>query len=332
MGGRLLKTAKDWLIRGYWGTLLAYILCCVFAFSVIWIFLEPTGWGENWGIPQILTTKRFFLHTLLSLLIGPAILIVIMRIELDKSHFHFFGPTGQRFEPKHSSQFYNKIAEKYDDRNSASLYAAHHKVIDIVNSALNDIKRSASKDEVMNLYNRDVRSRLLDIGGGTGKLVAYHFYKISSIEWHYVDESPLMLQQFCNNMRGSKLKIFTTLNEADVYISDNISSNLAIGHFDIIIISFSLTSMHKNPDWMSISRMLRSGGTLIIADIDASYTAKNPFYSVTTVDGDFHLMPRPVPLSILISEISASGLNLESATPIKQNTADYAYVAEFKKA
>ena len=336
----MFNLAKQWVAKGGLGVPVAYCICCVASFLAIWAVIEPMDVG-NWPTPPPeLLLRRLTWHILASVLIGAYALLFFLTMALRDNQSADRQPTGTTFFPKNSVDFYDKIAKKYDDRNSASLYAAHEKVIDlIVERRINKKKEASEGNKIIDMYNQKVSFVVMDLGGGTGKLIATKFSRISSIQWHYVDESPLMLKCFTENIIGgsageadefSKIRIITTLSDIEHYIDKCQSSDEMIKLFDVIIISFALTSMHRNPSWKKINNLLSKDGILIISDIDAWYTARFPYYSVQTKDGDVHLRPRSVPLSGLISEIGGD-LRFISTHPIKQNTVDYAYVTVFGK-
>lgn len=108
-------------------------------------------------------------------------------------------------------------------------------------------------------------AKVLDLGGGTGRLIAHHFFGSTDLEWVYVDDSMQMAEQFRSNLAGTKLKKTIRIEEIDDHLK-----GVTLVQFDVIVLSLVLTSMKKNPDWTAIASRLLFGGRLIVAEIDAA--------------------------------------------------------------
>lgn len=369
MGIEDLKRARDLVSSGGWGVIPAYFICIFFVYVAIWIAIEPASIPESFGISGKANPSRFRIHLASSVFFGSLLFscIIIFAIRMKNRTIELINkenevlieknavlskkilstkipdrPTGDFFDPEVSVQFYDRIAGKYDDRNSASLHVAHQRVCDEIVDYLNKRKKlklpaNARPDVDLSFYAQNVAIKVLDLGGGTGKLIAERFLRMSSFEWHYVDESSEMLKIFKENMRpphgkssSEIIKTFEYLETIEEFLQHRSSSKDFEGRFDLVILSFALTSMHHNPDWGAVTKLISAGGRLIVADIDASYTNRYPHYSVETEHGHCHLKPRAVPMTVIQSEIGRR-LIQRIPIPIRKNKDHYAYVTTFDK-
>jgi ubiquinone/menaquinone biosynthesis C-methylase UbiE len=311
----VLQKAFEWVLQGYVKFAAAYFVCVGVAFAFIWLLLEPTGVPEMVVVSENGEIKRIYLHIFLALILGCHICLGALLLAIYSDDGILKPPADRVYSPANSQAFYNAIAHSYDSRNSASLHATHQKVIDL-------LSKSKRKKKYINV---------LDLGGGTGKLIAHHFLNEDSIHWSYVDNSASMMEQFVKNMDGCKLSYDTTLIDVDKFVEKKYINDLFLENYDIVLISLALTSLPRNPDWGKISRFLKIGGSLIIADIDASYTSKYPYYTVKASNGKHALRPRAVTMSSLLNEISGEHLDFDHTYPIRQGQTDYAFVLEFTK-
>lgn len=302
-----------WVIQGYARFILAYILSCALSYGVLWTALESLGVEERVYINEDIFIFRIFILLGGSIFIGSHICMTALLRSIYEEGGLLHLPADEIFNPDDAKGFYDSIASGYDDRNSASLHATHGKIIELV-------KRQTRRGGCV-----------LDLGGGTGKLIAHEFSDRRNLEWHYVDASPSMLARFSNNMDGSALDVVTDLKDINSYLSDRITRAEFHGYFDIILLSLTLTSMHQNPDWEKIANLLKIGGLLIIADIDASYTARNPLYIIENQSRKFALRPRAVPLAGIISEINGKFLDIDHTDFVLQGSTEYSFVVTFKK-
>lgn len=311
----MLKRIERSLRKGVLPLLASLILASSLSFGIIWTLFEAFDVKASLDLGHGLTVLRIIPHVIASVVIGQMICILLLRDALaNESKSVSQLADGTIYSPSNSVGFYDKIARKYDDRNSASLQSTHHKVIEIINSEL--------------AYNDSIS--VLDLGGGTGKLIASYYYKLENMRWQYVDESPAMLSQYKDNMRGSKIRTSESLEEIANFLKKT-RSRRESSKYDIILMCLTLTSMESSPDWFKVAALLKTGGMLIIADIDASYTTKNPLYTVELDGKNHHLAPRAITLSNIISDISRCGMSISDTYPIRQNMIDYAFVSTFKK-
>lgn len=214
------------------------------------------------------------------------------------------------YEAKDASEFYGRIAHKYDERNTNYLLQTHRSVTDALRPVVDRIPNA----------------KILDLGGGTGRQITDHFHDKKGLSWTYVDNCPNMVTQFEKNLKGTALQR-EVLNE-DVY---NIHNKLRGQQFDAIIMSCLLTSLPNLPDFANLLPLLSPHGVIIIADIDPSYTALHPYYSIGVNGDSYALKTNPVnPLEIcrLFSDID---MRIKAVKPVKKSDGIiYSYCLEFK--
>jgi len=294
---------------------------------VVYVTLIPTFWLLIWGViepigtpdslPGIIAT-RWVLHAGLSILLAAhatLVLDLLQRRHLWKKLPRIMDARAlkawtydQVYDVRTASAFYDQIAESYDQRNSQSLLRVYEEVIKVVER----VRVSAPSIEV------------IDLGGGTGKGVAHHFFQQAGMRWEYVDASAHMARQFNSNLQGTNLK--TSCNVSDLHAFLGTAQK---GKYDVVLLSLVLTSLEHNPEWAKVAACLKPGGRLIVADIDATYTAQNPYY-IIEVQGRTHaLAPRAVSLTQVYNEAKQAGLKLEHTQPVVEGTVNYAYIAEF---
>lgn len=205
-------------------------------------------------------------------------------------------------------EFYNRIAESYDKRNSPPLLRVYEQVIQAVERA----RQSGSGIAV------------LDLGGGTGKGVAHHFFQHAGMQWEYVDASERMALQFSGNLKGTALKTSCNICDLHAFLADRQPEK-----YDVVLLSLVLTSLERNPDWSAVAARLKPSGRLVVADIDAIYTAQNPYYTIEVGGLTHSLTPRAVTLTQIYVEAKRAGLKLEDMRPVLAGSVPYAYVVEF---
>lgn len=310
-----LKTALDWLVKHWWGLLVAYVISLGVSYSLILAKFELFGVPNNFTLPWPLFTQRSTYHIIGSFLLGTHIALVLELIFRRfywkiKTEFSESLPFDKGYAVAESKYFYDSIAGQYDQRNSPSLLRTHELVIRSIKNTV--------------VGRKDVC--VLDLGGGTGKLIAHHFFDNAEIHWIYVDESALMVEQFRRNLESTNLNKSVEVEEISLYLQRHSSR-----FYDIVLMSLVLTSMERNPDWTLIASRLKPDGRLIIADIDAAYTVTHPYYIVSSGVLRHALRPRAVALTQIIHETRIAGLKLEHSYPIPEGGLNYAFVAEFSK-
>jgi len=207
-------------------------------------------------------------------------------------------------------EFYTRIAPYYDQRNTSSLLETHRAVITEVSEMLDD---RGSLD-------------VLDLGGGTGRLIAAQFFRERRLRWTYIDQSPGMLEQFMRNLE-------TTALRSEIILGDlNNLDQLVTGQFDIVLLSLVLTSLPDFPDFTRMATHIRPGGRLIVADIDPAYSAAHPVFAVGTdnLAVGLEVIPRH-PLDV-IDRITRAGLKtINTHSIFRSDGVRYSYLVVAEK-
>ncbi|MDN3581753.1 class I SAM-dependent methyltransferase [Mucilaginibacter flavus] len=215
------------------------------------------------------------------------------------------------FTAENAVEFYNIISDKYDERNTNQIFETHKKIIELISN-------KAQKDEGI---------KILDIGGGTGRLVAFHFFNEKNIEWHCVEPSSGMLKNFRLNTNSSQIK-YKLFNNSIFELPAEVCEH----QYDVILLSCVLTSLPNDPDFAQLCGLLSKEGVFIIADIDPTYTQKRPFYDFQLQSESVTLAPRIIdPLSI-IAQVLKEALHLKNVFNIEKKEGDkYSFILEFQK-
>ena len=220
-------------------------------------------------------------------------------------------PFDHAYSINKARDFYDAIAKSYDARNSTFLLHTHREVIRRITEYVSD---------------RDAW-HVLDLGGGTGQLIAGHFYEDQRGKWTSVDSSPNMVAQFQRNMQGVKLTTEVVVRDIHEFLADVRD----LKKYDVVLVVLVLSSLPHDPVWAKVAKLVKPGGALIIADIESSYTAIHPDFAVQ-VEGRSHaLRTRPIHLSELIPKITESGLTPADTQSIKEEQTNYSFVSIFAK-
>lgn len=306
-----------WLKKKWWGLLIAYTISVVGFYLAIWATIEPFGIPDKFETLWTFFSNRLTYHIAASIVLGAHITLLLdllIRKDYltkganDLGLINQLPPFDKGYSVIDSKSFYDAIADQYDQRNSPSLLQTHAEVIRVIKETVD--KRS------------DIQ--VLDLGGGTGKLIAHHFFDRSDIHWVYVDSSALMTEKFRQNLNETKLSKSVEVEELNTYLSRD-PDRL----YDVIIISLVLTSLEKTPNLKSIASRLKPEGRLVVADIDAAYTITYPYYIVPCGSIRHALRPRAVPLTHLIHEAKKADLQLFHSHPIMEGQLNYSFVASF---
>ncbi len=219
-------------------------------------------------------------------------------------------PEYQAYDSSNSRDFYNNIAIGYDQRNSPELVETHREIIRIIGNHLQN----------------KTNFKVLDLGGGTGKLIAHHFFDSKVITWIYVDSSPAMVEQFAKNLRNTNLNL-------DIKVKDirDINGLYPAKTCDVILLSLLLTSMQDMPNFQELSTLLKDDGIFIIADIDPVYTIQHPYYVVTVENRPHALRTNPVNLSELNKNMISCGLKQTAVKTIQEGSINYSFVYVFNR-
>jgi len=206
--------------------------------------------------------------------------------------------------------FYQKIAPYYDLRNSGNLVSTHLSTV----AQLQAIRARRSP------------LRVLDLGGGTGKLIAIHFFNDDAVTWTYVDSCPAMAEEFRRNLAGHPLG---TNSKVEVDDLTRAIQHLPSASYDVVVLSLVLSSMPTLPDFAAIARLLTAGGSLIVTDINPGYTRDNPLYKVTVEGSIVALRTTPVDPLEVIRRAEAAGLRATEQTPLGDGDTYYSVLTVF---
>jgi SAM-dependent methyltransferase len=224
---------------------------------------------------------------------------------------HDNAPVDREYSVARSRDFYQKIARNYDLRSPGNL----------------GLTQLATLAQIQAIRSRRSSLRVLDLGGGTGKMIAVHFFNDDAISWTYVDISPAMAAELRQNLEGCPLG-----DNLEVIVDDlnNAILELPAGTYDVIILSVVLSSMPALPDFDSIARLLAPRGTLIIADINPGYTRDKPLYKVT-IDRNLvvALRTNPVDPYEVVRRATAAGLQMAGQKTIGEGHFYYSFVTTF---
>ncbi|WP_239332343.1 class I SAM-dependent methyltransferase [Frankia sp. CiP3] len=210
-----------------------------------------------------------------------------------------------------AQDFYQEIASNYDLRNSGNLVSTHLTTV----AQLQTIREQKSI------------LRILDLGGGTGKLIAIHFFNEEEITWTYIDSCPAMAAEFRRNLCGYPLG-----RKSEVVVDDlnRALPQLDAGSYDVIVMSLVLSSMAEPPDFALLERLLSPDGSLIITDINPGYTRDAPLYKVW-VDGTIvALRTRPVDPFEVIRQASTANLQMTELKTIGGDSTYYSFLTVFR--
>lgn len=220
-------------------------------------------------------------------------------------------PFDHLYSTSRARDFYGAIAKEYDARNSTFLLQTHREVID-------RIKERLSKNEAWHV---------LDLGGGTGRQIASHFYAEGTGKWTCIDSSPNMAAEFQRNMAGVRLSTEVVIRDIDEFLAEVRGPK----KYDVVLLVLVLSSLPTDPVWSRIAKVIKPGGVLIVADIEPSYTAIHPHYTVLIDDQTHALRTRPAHLAEVISKLSECGLVQSETRSVKEEQTNYSFVTVFSK-
>jgi SAM-dependent methyltransferase len=223
------------------------------------------------------------------------------------------------FDPGHAWEFYQDAAPEYDRRNSANLQRTHLATVDRM-KAIWEAKQARTGDPAL---------RVLDLGGGTGKLVATMFYDAADVTWTDVDFSAAMMQQFMQNLAGTPLAENLRVVSQDIL---RVHEVLKPESSDVILLSLLLSSMPQLPDFAKIAGLLAPGGALIVSDIAPSYTIDNPYYVIHRNGEQIALRMNAVEPLEVIRLAGAAGLDLTDSVLLYDGQTKYSFILVFHRA
>jgi SAM-dependent methyltransferase len=221
------------------------------------------------------------------------------------------------YSPDNALAFYQEVASDYDRRNSSFLYHAHQLVI----------------AQLRNLFNTGATTRVLDLGCGTGRLVAAHFAH-RDVHWLAVDGCDEMLDLFSHHttFAGSLLRVSRV--KADLQTIDFLR-DIEVTHDGelVAVLSFVLTSLPDETVLERLASSLPNLTTIIVADIYPLYTANHPNYDFSLPDKTVNLTPRPVYPDVVEDILDRAGFRRTDRYLIRRGGTDgdaYAFVNTFK--
>ena len=225
------------------------------------------------------------------------------------------------YHPHNASDFYNSVASEYDQHNQRKpeFRASHTKICRRINEYLNKLAL-------------DAKVNILDLGGGTGLEIANGCKYRTNITWHYVDFSEDMRGRFSKNLTGSTLTFTYDDSEISRYVHD-----AKPGIFDIVVMSFVLSSMPENPDLGVVAALLKPSGILVVADIHNVYAMQHQLFQISVGDVVHALRIRPINPLVIKDSLHAAGLTngkLENVQRREQEDPeglDYSFICVFKK-
>jgi ubiquinone/menaquinone biosynthesis C-methylase UbiE len=214
------------------------------------------------------------------------------------------------FEPNDSVKFYAEIADQYDVRNTEELLQTHRAVV-------TEIEEHVKSRET---------ALVLDLGGGTGRGIADHFFNYTQVKWVYVDACGRMAEKFRENLAEVPLR-----TEVHVMTLAEAYAQFAPGETDVIVMSFLISSLPERPNFSKVSRLLREDGIFIVADADPAYSRISPYYDFRTSNGSIALKVNPIHQLELKDLCESSGLRECAVHPVKKRGLIYSYIAVFER-
>jgi ubiquinone/menaquinone biosynthesis C-methylase UbiE len=281
------------------------------ATNVLGVFGAATPWLASAGV------ALFVAVALIAFLQGREVSIWPPRIgarsgnaeELASGHA---GDDTREYGVERANDFYQLIATRYDLRNSGNLVQTHL-------AALAELRAIRKRRDGM---------AVLDLGGGTGKLIAVHFFDDLAIRWTYVDFCPAMATEFRRYLTGTPLGRNTEVIVADL---TRTVQELPAGSYDVILLSVVLSSMPDLPDFAPIVRLLAPDGSLIVSDIGPGYTHANPLYRVELEGGAVALRTTPVDPFEVVRRATAAGLQPGALRTSGEGNTYYSFMTVFTR-
>ncbi|WP_087464003.1 class I SAM-dependent methyltransferase [Oleiphilus messinensis] len=250
--------------------------------------------------------------------VGVPIALGLIRylLKVIESHNHReVVPSKVEHSVENAVAFYSVCAESYDDRNTNYLFETHHKICSEIRSVITEGKMH----------------RILDLGGGTGKVIALSFSDSEKVEWTNYDLSDRMLRVYESHLRDAAMSTVSIRGDISAFEPSKFKS-----HYDVAILCFVLSSMKSLPDFLKIAEVIVDGGTLIISDGDPIYTLKKGGQfkiSMHTQTQVLNLNPHN-PVKI-IENVCQAGFVLKSSSVINKGidniNQDYSYILCFQK-
>lgn len=217
------------------------------------------------------------------------------------------------YDLSEAQEFYERVAYQYDQRNTELRYKAHQKTVGAIWEKIEG---------------GDKELTVVDLGCGTGKIIASSFVHSRNLLWVGVDYSDGMLAQFRQNMDESAIGFSAV--KAD--IQDTMPRE-QISSADVVLLCFVLTTVQRKNIITDVMSAIATGSSLIISDIHPSYTTTRPYYDFATpTDGKISLKPQPIYPDI-IEKLATDNNFVRKSYEIIYNRdgVPYSFLLEFKK-
>ena len=210
----------------------------------------------------------------------------------------------------HVVEFYDAVAPFYDKRNSGKYLKTYEEMDTAIRSLLPAVKGIS----------------MCDIGGGTGTLLRW--FQRNDVNWTNIDISQQSLRVFETEFAPYKNKLSRVKDvRTDRFIENGET-------FDVIVMSYLLSSLEQLPDFNQVRNAMREHSLLVVADNHYEYVQKNPRYGFDGLDGQtISIFPRPMFPDDLRLQIQAAGFVEVSYKLVQFDGAEpYSQVHVFRRA
>jgi Methyltransferase domain len=205
--------------------------------------------------------------------------------------------------------FYDAVASLYNNRNRGEYIKTYVEIDKVIRSL------SPSLDGIS----------ICDIGGGTGMLLRW--FENNKVKWTNIDISNQSLKKFKED--------FPNYSNKTARICDIRTENFAVNGecFDVIVMSFLLSSLESSPNFNQIHAAMRENSLLVVADNYFEYVQKNPYYGFKAANGNtLAIRPKPVYPNDLRTQFQSLGFVEISYKLVElDNIGPYSQVHVFKK-
>jgi SAM-dependent methyltransferase len=195
------------------------------------------------------------------------------------------------YRPGRVRDFYDVVADAYNSRNTKT--KGIRDAQEIIIKAIRLRVQALKKGKTLNV---------LDIGGGTGYGVYHSLRSEERVFWTSLDISPKMKGKFSEVFEGK------TAITGDCLDFSTFTPLLSGKKYDIVVLSFALTSMARNIDFAELRKICNPGSIVLVADIHPGYVSKSACFDID-VGGQTHkLVLRKVDPLVLEGEALLAGM------------------------
>ena len=172
----------------------------------------------------------------------------------------------QTYDVVNAISFYDAIAADYNTnfKSSDKLVKTQDAVADQIDATLESVGSGSDGK----------RGKILDLGGGTGLLAQYYSSR-RDIDWVACEPAARMRERYVELFRNRNL-LKPRIESWDL---DQATKELKDEKFDVIVLSFVLSSLEKLPKFAPLKSLLKESGILILADWDAIVGENNKVMS-----------------------------------------------------